>query len=140
MMRRTHARRLSRLLAGVFAVQVLFAGLCLSTGAAHAMPMSPHASVVLMGDMAEHCALGMHNMGQAAKGHMGGCFHCDEPGHYMQAGSVDLPPPGLVPVGITILPGPVELSPVDILPEVQASTGPPGSFSLILTTTRRIRV
>jgi hypothetical protein len=143
MLRRTHACRLSRLLVGVFAVQVLFTGFCLSVGPAHAMPMASmpgHVHVDLVGDMAEHCALGMQDMGHRSKGHAGGCFHCDEPGQYVQTAAVDLPPPGLMPAGIAILPEHVELSPVDVLPEVQDISGPPGSFSLILTTTRRIRV
>lgn len=140
MLRKSLARRLSRPLVGVFAVQVMFASLCMPIRTAHAMPVastSTHTFVCLMG---KGCTMGMHGMQHGTKGHAGGCFHCDEPGQYMQAAGADLPPPAFVPAGITILPEPVALLPVDVLPEVQATTGPPGSFSLIVTTTRRIRI
>jgi len=147
-MRRSHARFTSRLVAGLFAVQIVVTGFCLLTSQAHAMPMdqmgASHMSGMMSGadDMSGHCSKSMMHMnGQGHDAsHSGGCFHCDEPDQFVKAASADLAPVSLVLACLAMLPEISDVTTATLLSEVQAPTGPPRSSTLLFTTTQRIRV
>jgi hypothetical protein len=86
--RKLHYRALSRLVAGLFAVQLLAAGFCLIMPQAHAMPIANAAdSACDKMEVAEHCTpsvqTGMsHDAGDAS------CSLCDQPDLVMQSISV----------------------------------------------------
>jgi hypothetical protein len=140
LLRKTHTRRISRLIAGLFAVQIIVTGFCLLTSQAHAAEMSPMA-MAQMGDMSGHCSKSMQGMGQhSGTSHSDGCFHCDEPAQFVKAGTADLAPVNLVLVALSLLPEMPALASWDEATAFYAPTGPPRSSSLLFTTTQRIRV
>jgi hypothetical protein len=150
LLRKTHTRRLSRLIAGLFAVQIVVTGFCLLTSQAHATSMNPmpmaqmsvsQMSDSAMGDMAGHCNKPAHMNGQHdGTSHSGGCFHCDEPDQFVKAGSADVAPVSLVLTCLAVLPELLQWTATSELPLVYTPTGPPDSSSLLFTTTQRIRV
>ena len=146
-MHKSHTRRISRLVAGLFAVQIVVTGFCLLTSQAHAMPMSQmsgsgmHMSDTVMGDMDGACGKSAHMDGQYnGTSHSGGCFHCDEPDQFVKAGTADLTQVSLVLVALSLLPEMPALAAWDETTSFYAPTGPPRSSSLLFTTTQRIRV
>lgn len=144
-MRKPSTRLLSRLVAGLFAVQIVVTGFCLLTSQAHAMPMSQmlgtQASASMMPAMGGSCVKssdmkGHHN----DTSHTGGCFHCDEPDQFLKVSTADIAPAGLVFVALAVMP---ELASISVQPSVAATlqpTGPPRSSSLLFSTTQRIRI
>ncbi len=146
-LRKAHTRRLSRLVAGLFAVQIVVTGFCLLTSQAHAMPMAQmsgtgmHMSDTVMGDMAGSCGKSVHMDGQHdGTSHSGGCFHCDEPAQFVKAATADVAPVSLVLVALSVLPEMPVLTAWDEAAAFYTPTGPPRSSSLLFTTTQRIRV
>lgn len=152
LLRKVHTRRLSRLFAGLFAVQIVITGFCLLTSQAHAMSVSSmpmaqmgatHMSDTMMAadELSGHCSKSMQGHAQhSGTSHSGGCFHCDEPAQFVKAGSADLASPSLTLTCLTILPELQQESVSNTQLDVQISTGPPRSSSLLFTTTQRIRV
>jgi len=145
LLRKTHTRRLSRLFAGLFAVQIVITGFCLLTSQAHAMPMeqmSGHSmSDTQMGNTSGHCSESMQGKAQHSDAsHSDGCFHCDEPAQFVKAGTADVTPVNLVLVALSLLPEMPALAAWDEAIAFYAPTGPPRSSSLLFTTTQRIRV
>lgn len=138
-LRMPHIRKIARLLAGVFAVQVIAAGACLMVPAAQAMPMTGAVSVM------EHCDnmdMAMDQaMGSAAgqHGHHPGCPHCDQPDSIAGSHvSIDH-----TPLVLALLPADVDVAGVALAQPaltVRVPTGPPRSASLIFQTTQRIRI
>jgi hypothetical protein len=145
LLRKAHARRLSRLVAGLFAVQIVVTGFCLLTAQAHAMPMAQmgatHMSDTQMGGTSGHCSEAMQGKTQHSDtSHSDGCFHCDEPDQFVKAGTADLTQANLVLVGLCVLPEMSTLAGWDEATPFYKPTGPPRSSSLLFTTTQRIRV
>jgi len=145
LLRKVHTRRLSRLIAGLFAVQIVVTGFCLLTSQAHAMPMEqmPDSSMAdtLIEDMAEHCAKSIQGGGQYSNSSQSdGCFHCDEPDQFVSAASVDIAPVSPVFVALSVLPEMPALTTWDEATAFHTPTGPPRSSSLLFTITQRIRV
>ncbi len=140
LIRRMNLRGLSRLMAGLFAVQIMVAGFCLLTADAHAISMHqmmPEQAEQLAEDMAEHCSKSLAGSDQH---HADSCFHCDDPDMFVKAAPVDLP--GFDPVlsFVATLPD-ISVSIVSTLaPSGLMPTGPPRSSSLLFSTTQRIRV
>lgn len=136
--RKQHTRLLSRLLAGLFALQ-LIGSFCLLTPAAHAMPVvHAMAESMPMGVTDEHCAQATgHSERQAAS-----CAHCLQPEvdlsakHNQAPGQIGLAllPDFLTPDSTASVAGPAALL------SSRTPTGPPRSSSLIYDITRRIRV
>jgi len=150
LLRKPLARRLSRLVVGLFAVQIVLTGFCLMSNQAHAMPMAGTSGQVtadsliadtLSAELSGHCNKPVHMDGQhKASSHSGGCFHCSEPDQFVKAGGVDLPPVSPVLALLVVLPQVQEWTLTDTPTDVAASTGPPRSSSLLFSTTQRIRV
>ncbi|MDX8408232.1 MAG: hypothetical protein R8L58_07595 [Mariprofundaceae bacterium] len=128
-------RSLSRLMAGLFAMQVVVAGFCLLTADAHAA--SHQMTAQQSADMAEHCAKSAtHDAGH----HSDSCFHCDDSDVFVKAASIDVPSFNPVLSVVASMPE----APAWITATVAVSrlmpTGPPRSASLLFSTTQRIRV
>jgi len=142
---RTHQgnlRDISRLLTGLFSVQLVLAGFCLLTNDAHAQPMmqtaSSHAAV-----MVRHCSKPAYDTSakhqHSGHQHSDGCFHCDDQNIFVSAVPIDLPvfSPMLSVVTLPEARSWMTASAVygDLMP-----TGPPRSSTLLYTITQRIRV
>ncbi len=138
--RKLYRRALSRLIAGLFAVQFIAAGFCLMMPQAHAMPMAKVAhSMSDTMDKAEHCTQPMETQMSHDTGHSS-CTHCDQPDSFLQNASA-----------------PVQLD-LDMQPDLLAApkvsdwvsqtvslfsrtpTGPPRSSSLLYRISPRILV
>jgi len=139
-LRLPHIRKLARLFAGVFAVQVIAAGACVMVPAVHAMPMQAMTSVMshcdgmAMGKAMAHAMPMQHDHA----GHSA-CPHCDQPDSMAVAHlSIDH-----APVVMAMLPVETVLSAAALAEPalaVRVPTGPPRSASLIFHTTQRIRI
>ena len=139
--RKMNLRGLSRLMIGLFAVQVLAAGFCLISPASHSA--NAHAADMQMpmsGDMLEHCEVAA----KAESGHgdhASACAHCNQPDELVQSKA------STFNITLDLLPvmavASIELNisaPASIDLAVRTPTGPPRSSSLIYTTTKRIRI
>ncbi len=137
-LRKVTIRPLTRLIAGVFALQIIVAGFCLLPQEAHTMPISMPVS--------EHCDSAEMSMTKTVQGHhqhdhqQSACAHCAQPDGIAQAQIQpdDLLQSILVPViaanddlGTNI---------ISAVVAVRVPTGPPRSHSLLLTTTQRLRI
>jgi len=140
-----HIRGFSRLMTGLFAVQVLAAGFCLLTPQSHAANAQPatmqmQSSSSGMAGMASHCKNDSDSDHKPTSNQHSSCAHCDQPDELIQSKvspfniDFDLP---LQPVAVLAIELPVQVT-VDLA--VRTPTGPPRSSSLIYTTTQRIRV
>jgi len=149
-LRKQQTRFISRLVAGLFAVQIVVTGFCLLTTQAHAMPMnqmqmaemdSMQVSADMAGEINGHCSKSSHMDGQHNNtAHSGGCFHCDEPDQFVKVAAADVAPVNLVLVALSVLPQMPALAAWDEITAFYTPTGPPRSSSLLYTTTQRIRV
>jgi len=136
LMRKGHIRGTSRMLAGLFAMQMVLTGFCLLTADAHAMPAA-QMSGMQADSMAAMCPKSDSHDKQH---HSDNCFHCDDGDQFVKVGSVDIAPLSLVLVALSTLPEHhLEQSSTDSI-VYYTPTGPPGSASLLYTTTQRIRV
>ncbi|MDQ6965987.1 MAG: hypothetical protein Q9M23_03570 [Mariprofundaceae bacterium] len=149
-LRKQQTRFVSRLVAGLFAVQIVVTGFCLLTTQAHAMPMAhmdghsmsaSHMTDSMTAEMAEHCSKPMQGSGHDADSSQSdGCFHCDEPAQFVKAGNVDMTPVSLVLVALSVLPEMPVLAAGSETTSFHTPPGPPDSSSILYTTTQRIRV
>jgi len=135
-LRKGNVRGTSRLMVGLFVVQLVLTGFCLLTADAHAMPI-PQMSKQQTDDMGGMCS---KSVSHDEEHHSDGCFHCDEPDQFVKAGSADITPVNLVLVALSVLPGMPALTTWDEATVFHTPTGPPRSSSLLFTTTQRIRV
>lgn len=133
-------RQLSRVLTGLFAIQVLAASFCLLTPQAHASEMmSDNMQAMQMQSYGAHC----DNHNDKTSGHADHalpCTHCDQPDELIQALSfdsqtnVDLPMLALIIAVAQIAPQQT-LTHTEVVP-----TGPPNSASILYQTTQRILI
>ena len=134
-----HIRGLSRLMAGLFAMQIIVGGFCLLTAEAHAMPQAMQGM-----NMAGNCAKAMHGDVAAqhdAQGHSDACYHCDQPTELSNSNTVSLAEAALVLQAVVSLPAaPQYQLPGDGLFVTRMPTGPPGSASLLYQTSLRILI
>ena len=132
-----HNKALSRLMAGLFAVQLIGAGFCLLTPEAHAMPAA-HAMghEMQMGAADEHCA----QPAEQGEKHGASCAHCLQPDISVQNHAApDHISPLLLPDFHTYrkaVTGTVHT----LALSSRTPTGPPRSSTLIYDITQRIRV
>ena len=138
--RKIHTRLLSRLMAGLFALQLIGTGFCLLTPDAHAMPAA-HAVMshdIHMAPADEHCA----QPAEHREEHGASCAHCLQPQVDLSAKHNQAPSQ----IALALLPD-------FFAPDTTASlgnsivslasrtpTGPPRSSTLIYDITQRIRV
>jgi len=133
--RRLHIRGISRLMAALFAAQIMVAGFCLLTDDAHAM-----ASLQSQ-DVQASCSKNIHADEHHAQEHSGNCFHCDQPDKLTNATAASVASHALVALALVSLPvAPMSISAVTGLLSTRTPTGPPRSSTLLYTTTQRIRV
>jgi len=127
---------LGRLLAGVFAVQIVLTGFCLLSNDAHAMPMA-QTNTSQVKEMADHCSkAASHEQGH----HSNGCFHCDDQNLFVKAVPIDLPSFSSALVLVISIPALPQWTASEALPVGLMPTGPPRSTTLLYTITQRIRV
>lgn len=129
-------RTLSRLMAGLFAVQLLAAGLCLLTPSSH-MAMAQESMATMQGDMAQ-CS--DKAMSEHHGNHKGACAHCDQPDELLPNIAMDHQADVALPMLALV-------SMLADLPDLQqaqrpakAANAPPGQAAPLYQTTRRIRI
>jgi hypothetical protein len=129
-----HASGFSRLIAGLFAMQVIVTGFCMITAEAHAMPQSVQSS-----EMGTHCA----KAGPAGEhqNHSGSCYHCDHPDELSNSTLSSFAAVALLLPGVISAPDLPQWHEVSSgLLSSRTPTGPPRSSSILFTTTQRIRI
>jgi len=136
-----HIRGLSRLMAGLFAIQVLVGGFCLLTTEAHAMPQSMSMQTMVMDG---NCAKAMHaeqSSHDQTSDHSDTCYHCDQPAALSNASYASVVAVSLVLSNVISLPA-AQLfsSEATGLFTARTPTGPPRSSSLLYTTSQRILI
>jgi len=142
-----HKRSFSRLMIGLFAMQVLAAGLCLMAPESHAAKihatnshdMQMPASGPVSADMASHCDSRAKAASDDAEQNSA-CVHCDQPGELVQskvsAFNVDVE----LPLSI-LLSSEIDIhTPTSIDFSIRTPTGPPRSSSLLYQTSQRILI
>ncbi len=131
-----HMRVFSRLMIGLFAMQVLVGGFCLLTSEAHAMPQSVHTH-----DISAHCAKSVDADHQHSSDHADSCYHCDQPDELSNpafSSTVSMP---LVFSDVSIMPAALlSMHDASGFLSTRTPTGPPRSSSLLYTTTQRILI
>ena len=136
--RKLYTRGLSRLLAGLFAVQLFAAGFCLMIPQAHAMPMA--MGISHSADMvAEHCAEPMNEQMGTEMDHAA-CTHCDQPDELFQSYQSPVDSDQVVFAYVKVEFQEVAVSNSALTLTSLIPTGPPRSSSLIYTTTKRILI
>ncbi len=135
--RKLHIRGFSRLMAVMFAMQIVVGGFCLLTAEAHAMPQSVQAM-----DMDGNCSKSMHtNYDEQTSDHSDACYHCDQPAELSNAGHASVLAVTLVLSDVIGLPAALLLNnEATGLFSARTPTGPPRSSSLLYTTTQRILI
>ncbi|MDQ6996752.1 MAG: hypothetical protein Q9M82_04740 [Mariprofundus sp.] len=131
-------RIVARLMAVMFAVQVVVGGFCLLTAEAHTMPVSVQISA-----MDAHCSKSMYTISnhEHELDHSGNCFHCDKPNELSSSALTSVASIVLVVSGVISLPvAPQFGSAATRRFSTRTPTGPPRSSSLLYTTTQRIRI
>jgi len=131
-------RAVARLMAMLFAVQIMVGGFCLLTADAHEMPQSVQSQ-----NAGAHCAKSVHTDASHEHGsnHSGNCYHCDQPDQLSSANAISIAPVMLVLADIITMPSAPQFSIAAIgLFSSRTPTGPPRSSSLLYTQTQRIRV
>jgi len=130
--------RFSRLMAVMFAVQIVVGGFCLLTAEAHTMSASVQSS-----GMDAHCAKSVHTISnnEHNSDHSGNCYHCDQAEQLSNsvvssAVSMTLVLVDMISLPVTSLFG----SDAAGLFTIRTPTGPPRSSSLLYSITQRIRV
>ncbi len=133
-----HIRGVTRLIAGLFAVQLVLTGFCLLPSDAHAMPTAK-MSVKQTDLMTKPCSKSVRHSVPSGAQHSA-CFHCNGQNLFVKVAVVDLP---------TFTP---MLSLVLVMARIEAwsesaghtaelmPTGPPRSSSLLYATTQRILI
>jgi len=133
-------RSMARLMAVLFAVQIMVGGFCLLTAEAHEMPQSMQMQNMVMDG---NCAKSMHtgaNHNQDSD-HSGNCYHCDQPDELSNASFTSMASVALVLTDVISLSAVTQFSSATTgLLTTRTPTGPPRSSSLLYTTTQRIRV
>jgi len=142
--RHLHIRGLSRLMAALFAMQIVVGGFCLLTAEAHAMPQSVQTLA-----MDGNCAKPMQTSLQAKQlahdqqmpDHSDACYHCDQPAELSNASHASVVSVTLVLSDVVSLPtAPLFSSDATGLFSSRTPTGPPRSSSLLYTTSQRILI
>jgi len=134
-------RGTSRLMAGLFAMQVIITGFCMITAEAHAMPQSAmHSSTMQSQDVGAHCAKA-DSASEHHKTHSGNCYHCDQPDELSNSGLASFATVAMLLPGVLGMQAPQQWHNVSSgLLAARTPTGPPRSSSLLFTTTQRIRI
>jgi len=135
------ARSVARLMAMLFAVQIVVGGFCLLTAQAHAMPQA-------MQDVHAHCTKSSqqhqpdHQLSdEHEQNHSDNCYHCDQPDELSSSSFTSAAPVLLVLSDVISLPAAPLFDQVATgLLTARIPTGPPRSSTLLYTTTQRILI
>jgi hypothetical protein len=134
-------RSMARLMAGLFAMQVLVGGFCLLTAEAHTMPQLMSMQTLAMDG---NCAKAMHaeqSSHDQTSDHSDACYHCDQPAALSNASYASVVAVSLVLSDVISLPAaPLFSSEATGLFTARTPTGPPRSSSLLYTTSQRILI
>jgi len=133
--RKLNLRGFSRLLVGLFAVQVLAAGFCLMAPETHAAN-AHEMQMPLSSEMASHCDNGVKTDSDHAES---ACAHCDQPDELVNKVSVfniDVE----LPLSILTSNEARTPAPLSIDLSVRTPTGPPHSSSLLYQYSQRILI
>ncbi|WP_100264491.1 hypothetical protein [Mariprofundus ferrinatatus] len=139
--RKLHIRGVSRLVAGLFALQLFAGAFCMMAPELHAAPMSQMASHSMVShDMAaaEHCAPPVHQTQNS--GDQSACSHCNQPDELLQSAQLQFATdlPLFLYVGPPLQPAAMQQPVMGFASQVP--TGPPKSSTLLYHTTQRIRI
>ncbi len=127
---------LSRLLAGVFAVQLVLTGFCLLTADAHEISQSVRTQ-----DVHAHCAKSNVAGNQQSGDHSDNCYHCDQPDQLSSSSIIFIAPVALLlPGDFGLAVAHPQLSEATGLIATRMATGPPRSSSLLYRISQRILV
>jgi len=132
-------RRLSCLMAGMFAMQVLVSAFCLLTSEAHAMPMAQHGTPQ-SAQIDAHCAKAEPLHEQQTPHHSGSCYHCDQPDELSNSSFSSLAQVAVLLPAIVSVPALRAWGHDSGLLSTRVPTGPPRSSTLLYTTSQRIRI
>jgi hypothetical protein len=138
--RKLFRRALSRLISGLFAVQLIAAGFCLMMPQAHAMPMA-QASHSMSASMADdnHCKQSMEaQMGQDAE--HSPCTHCDQLDSFLQNASAPIQLDIDMQADLLPVPTASDWISQSISLFSRTPTGPPRSSSLLYHISPRILI
>jgi hypothetical protein len=135
-----HRRALSRLITGLFAVQLFAAGFCLMMPQAHAMPMvkAAHSMSDSMTDT-EHCTQPMESQMSHDAEHSS-CTHCDQPDSFLQNASAPIQLDLEMQADLLPAPSALEWISQSVSLFSRTPTGPPRSSSLLYHISLRILV
>ncbi|MDX8405953.1 MAG: hypothetical protein R8K50_07370 [Mariprofundus sp.] len=132
-------RGISRLMAGLFALQIVLTGFCLLTPEAHAMPMpTMQSGAAHTGDMDGHCAKA--ESGRQASDDSSSCYHCDQPDELSNVSPLSFAHVVLLLPGYLTEPAVLTWHDFSGLFTVRIPTGPPRSSTLLYTTSQRILI
>ena len=141
-MRKLHIRGVSRLISGLFAVQLFAAGLCMMAPDAHAMPIvatSSHTASHSMEMVADHCATPAAEA-QDAGSKQSACSHCNQPDELLQNVQSSVHGDLLFIAYIRQSLNEISVFHPALGLTSRVPTGPPKSSSLLYHTTQRIRI
>jgi len=141
-MRKLHTRGVSRLISGLFAVQLFAAGLCMMAPDAHAMPMATtfsHTASHSMDMSADHCATPQIET-QDAGTNQSACSHCNQPDELLQNIQSSVHGDLLFIAYIGLQQHDISAFQPALGLTSRVPTGPPKSSSLLYHTTQRIRI
>jgi len=139
--KKLYRRGLARLVAGLFSVQLLVAGLCLMMPQAHAMPMVKAAhSIPDSMDKTGHCTPAMTATQMGHDSEHFSCTHCNQPDSFSQNISAPVQLDLAMLPDLPAAPGVSDWISRSISLFSRTPTGPPRSSSLLYQTTQRILI
>ena len=137
-----HIRNTSRLMAGLFAMQLFAGAFCMMTPAVHAKPVANMSSHEMSSHHItaanEHCATTASESPNAE--HQQACAHCNQPDEVLQNAQLSVDSSLQFIAYVDMKWHETDLFQAGSLLNSLVPTGPPKSSSLIYTTTQRIRI
>ncbi|MBL4775620.1 MAG: hypothetical protein JKY87_06155 [Mariprofundus sp.] len=130
-----HLRSFSRLMIGLFAVQVLAAGFCLFTPESH-MANAQDMQMPMSSDMSAHCA----NTAESGHNSDMACAHCDSPDELISSkvsslhGDIDFPVAAYMVTSVDLT------AALHVTVTLHPPTGPPPSSTFLFHNNQRILI
>ena len=131
-----HIHAISRLMTGLFAVQLFAAGFCMMMPDVHAMPMATTSQQASM----DHCATAVETVVQDSPAEQSACSHCNAPDQLLQPLQVSVDADLLFIAYVTLQLNEIPVTDPALELFVRPATGPPTSGSILYETTQRILI